>query len=59
MLYGENLCADEVVVKCTCGLAAIIEIFDQSKTSCGWFCRRCASKFQSTRLLRAIAKRKK
>jgi len=44
MIFGEHLSADEVVVQCKCGMAAIIEVFDRSRTSCGWFCRNCACK---------------
>lgn len=42
MIWGENLSADEAAVQCKCGMNATVEVFDQSKTSCGWFCRDCA-----------------
>ncbi len=44
MFYGEHLNADEAVVQCKCGMPALVEVFDKSKTSCGWFCRNCSHK---------------
>lgn len=41
MIYGEHLCADEVSVKCPCGIAATVEVFSRHKQSHGWFCRSC------------------
>lgn len=62
MFYGEHLGAEEVAVQCTCGMAAIIEVFDGSKTSCGWFCRNCAHKKKKElrryeKIARAIVRR--
>jgi hypothetical protein len=42
MIYGEHLCADEQAINCTCGVTATVEVIDQSGSSCGWYCRRCA-----------------
>ena len=42
MLYGEHLSADEIPIKCACGVTATVEVLDKYKCSCGWFCRRCA-----------------
>ena len=39
MFYGEHLSADEVSVKCPCGIAATVEVVDRLGTSRGWFCR--------------------
>jgi hypothetical protein len=41
MFYGEHLSAEEVPVKCACGVTATVEVFDRYKRSCGWFCRSC------------------
>ncbi len=35
MLYGEHLSADEVPVKCTCGVTATVEVSDRLGRSCG------------------------
>jgi len=57
MIWGENLSADEVAVQCKCGMAATVEIFDQGKTSCGWFCRDCAcTKYKELRRYEKIAR---
>jgi hypothetical protein len=42
MFYGEHLSADEVSVRCACGVIASVEVVDKYKQSCGWFCRRCS-----------------
>ena len=42
MIFGEHLSADEVAVKCTCGISATVEVVDRNRCSRGWFCRRCA-----------------
>jgi len=39
MFYGEHLSAEEIAVKCQCGIAASIEVFDKYVQSHGWFCR--------------------
>ena len=51
MIFGEHLSADEVAVKCTCGISATVEVVDRHRCSRGWFCRRCAE------VLRADLKR--
>ena len=43
MFYGEHLSADEVVVKCKCGVSATVEVLDKQGVSCGWYCRRCSA----------------
>lgn len=42
MIYGEHLNADEIAIRCGCGVIASVEVIDKSGCSCGWFCRRCA-----------------
>lgn len=44
MLYGEYLSADEVPIKCACGVTATVEVTDARGCSLGWFCRRCAER---------------
>jgi hypothetical protein len=57
VFYGEHLSADEVSVQCACGIAATVEVFDKSKISCGWFCRKCAhKKYKELRRYEQIAK---
>ena len=43
MIYGEHLCADEIVLTCKCGVTATVEVHDWFGNSRGWFCRRCAA----------------
>ena len=43
MFYGEHLSAEEVPLKCGCGVTATVEVLDKRGCSCGWFCRRCAA----------------
>ena len=61
MLYGEHLSADEVPIKCTCGVTATVEVVDQRKHSCGWFCRRCAyrkrDELRQEKITRAIVRK--
>jgi hypothetical protein len=47
MIYGEHLNADEVEIKCACGVTATVEVLDKRGCSCGWFCRRCAERARS------------
>lgn len=42
MFYGEHLSAEEVPLKCGCGVTATVEVLDKLGCSCGWFCRRCS-----------------
>ena len=42
VIFGEHLSADEISVRCACGVIASVEVVDKSGCSCGWFCRRCA-----------------
>ena len=64
MFYGEHLNAEEVAVPCaSCGIAASVEVFDQHKRSCGWFCRSCAHRKRDElrrqeKLARAIVKKR-
>ena len=44
MLLGENLCAEESGRRVRVRPGSRRRILDGSETSCGWFCRRCASK---------------
>jgi hypothetical protein len=39
MIWGEHLSAEEISVKCPCGIAATVEVIDRLGTSRGWFCR--------------------
>lgn len=39
MLYGEHLSAEEVPLKCPCGVTATVGVVDKSGRSHGWFCR--------------------
>lgn len=62
MIYGEHLSADEVAVKCSCGIAATIEIIDRTGCSRGWHCRQCAARTRKElrreeKLAKAIVKR--
>lgn len=43
MIYGEHLGADEIAVRCKCGVVASVEIIDRTGCSHGWFCRRHAA----------------
>jgi hypothetical protein len=57
MLYGEHLNADEVPLKCACGVTATVEVFDKHRWSCGWFCRSCGHrKSRELRRLEKLAK---
>lgn len=47
MFYGEHLSAEEIPIQCRCGETATVEIFDVHGVSCGWFCRRHASRARS------------
>ena len=42
MFYGEHLSAEEVPLKCGCGVIATVEVLDKHGCSRGWFCRRCS-----------------
>lgn len=39
MLWGEHLCADDVPLKCPCGITATVEVIDKYGRSHGWHCR--------------------
>ena len=39
MFYGEHLSAEEIAIKCSCGIVATVEIIDANGISHGWFCR--------------------
>lgn len=62
MIWGEHLCADEVSVKCQCGIAATVEVIDRIGVSRGWFCREHAHHVrkqlrQEEKLAKAIVKK--
>jgi hypothetical protein len=50
MIYGEHLSADEASVRCPCGIAATVQVFDRHGQLQGWFCRTCSHK--ARRMLR-------
>jgi len=57
MLFGEHLSADEIAVKCPCGVTATVPIEPH-----GWFCRRCGSRVreqlrQEAKLARAVVRK--
>lgn len=61
MIYGEHLNAEEVPLKCDCGMSAVVEVVDRYGCSRGWFCRHHAERVrrelerQQKKLPRAIA----
>ena len=62
MFYGEHLSADEVAVKCACGISATVEVLDKQGVSCGWYCRSHAHRKRKElrrieKLARAIVRR--
>jgi hypothetical protein len=62
VFYGEHLSADEVAVKCQCGIAASVEVIDRLGVSRGWFCREHAVTVRrqlraEEKLARAIVKK--
>jgi hypothetical protein len=42
MLYGEHLCAEDVPLKCACGVTATVKVVDRGGQLHGWYCRRCS-----------------
>lgn len=51
MFYGEHLSADEVPLKCECGVTATVEVFDS------WYCRSCSHRKRAElRRLKKLAK---
>jgi hypothetical protein len=46
VIYGEHLCAEEVLLKCACGVTATVEVVNKSGRSHGWFCRRHGHKIR-------------
>jgi hypothetical protein len=63
MFYGEHLSADEVEMKCRCGLVATVEVLNKQGMSCGWHCRGCAKRKRDElrrleKIARAIVRKK-
>ena len=63
MIYGEHLSAEEVPMKCGCGVTATVEVRNKLGSSCGWFCRSCAEKLRGElrrqeKIVRAIVRRR-
>lgn len=57
MFYGEHLSAEEIPLKCACGVTATMEVIDKSGQSHGWFCQRHGHKERAAlRRLEKIAK---
>lgn len=62
MIFGENLSADEVPVKCPCGINATVNVLDEHGRSHGWFCRTHAHRARTElqkleKLAKAIVKK--
>lgn len=63
MFYGEHLNANELEMRCPCGIVASTEIFDKGGRSQGWFCRTHASRVRAElrkqeKLAKAILRKK-
>jgi tRNA(Ile2) C34 agmatinyltransferase TiaS len=57
MLYGEHLCAEDVPLKCACGITATVHVIDKHGRSHGWHCRNCSYRVrEEVRQLEKLAK---
>ena len=61
MIYGEHLSAEEICVKCPCGVTATVDVPNKQGISQGLFCRRCAVRVRAEidrqeKLARAIVR---